>query len=121
MMAANALAEESISLKYQHATALLSDEITPLLQALPLWSVQTVNDVAQLQRSFTFQDFAQALAFTNSVGELAELANHHPSVLTQWGAVTVRWWTHALHGLHRNDFIMAARCEVAHAQFLAPH
>jgi 4a-hydroxytetrahydrobiopterin dehydratase len=120
-MTTNALAEESISLKYQHATALLPDELTALLQALPAWSVEPVNEVAQLQRTFKFADFAQALAFTNSVGELAELANHHPTLLTEWGAVTVRWWTHALRGLHHNDFIMAARCEVAYAQFLAPH
>jgi 4a-hydroxytetrahydrobiopterin dehydratase len=114
-MTTSALAAEAISLHYKDATALQPADIAPLLPALPAWSVQTLHDVMQLQRTFTFNNFAQALAFTNSIGELAEQANHHPALLTEWGSVTVRWWTHVLDGLHRNDFIMAARCEATYA------
>jgi 4a-hydroxytetrahydrobiopterin dehydratase len=45
---------------------------------------------------------------------MAEKEGHHPSVLTEWGRVTVSWWTHKIRGLHRNDFIMAAKSEKAY-------
>ena len=60
---------------------------------------------------YPFPDFAQALAFTQKVGELAEEERHHPALLTEWGRVTVAWWTHKIRGLHRNDFIMAAKTD----------
>ena len=64
-----------------------------------------------LERVFKWKNFVQALAFTNRVGELAEEEGHHPALLTEWGKVTVTWWTHKIKGLHRNDFIMAARTD----------
>ena len=84
-------------------------ETRELLRQLPGWSVIERDGMRQLQRVFEFPDFAQALAFTNRVGALAEAEGHHPALLTEWGRVTVRWWTHAIKGLHRNDFIMAAK------------
>jgi 4a-hydroxytetrahydrobiopterin dehydratase len=56
-------------------------------------------------------DFQQALDFTNKVGQLANQENHHPALLTEWGKVKVDWWTHKIKGLHRNDFIMAAKTD----------
>jgi 4a-hydroxytetrahydrobiopterin dehydratase len=64
-----------------------------------------------LERSFQFPDFVEALAFTNRVAEKAEQVGHHPDILTQWGTVTVTWWSHKIKGLHRNDFIMAANTD----------
>lgn len=84
-----------------------------LLRAVPRWQVGERAGVAALTRTFAFDDFAAALAFTNAVGALAEAADHHPQLLTEWGQVTVAWWTHAIGGLHRNDFILAARCDEA--------
>ena len=60
---------------------------------------------------FRFSNFAEALTFTDKVGELAETEGHHPAILTEWGRVTVTWWTHKIRGLHRNDFIMAAKTD----------
>jgi 4a-hydroxytetrahydrobiopterin dehydratase len=60
---------------------------------------------------FRFEDFAQALAFTNAVGELAEAENHHPALLTEWGRVTVTWWTHVARGVTRSDLAMAAKTD----------
>jgi 4a-hydroxytetrahydrobiopterin dehydratase len=51
------------------------------------------------------------LEFTNQVGELAEKEDHHPTILTEWGKVTVTWWTHVVKGLHLNDFISAAKTD----------
>jgi 4a-hydroxytetrahydrobiopterin dehydratase len=87
------------------------DEIDALRPQVPLWRVVPVDGVPRLERVFVFPDFASALAFTNRVGDAAEEQGHHPALLTEWGKVTVSWWTHATGGLHRNDFIMAARTD----------
>lgn len=58
---------------------------------------------------WSFPDFRRALAFTNRVGELAEAENHHPDIQLGWGRVVVSIWTHAIDGLSRNDFILAAK------------
>lgn len=86
-------------------------EITGYLAQIQGWQVAEVNGVKHLTKRFTFADFARALAFTNRVGALAEQEGHHPALLTEWGKVTVTWWTHAIGGLHKNDFIMAAKTD----------
>lgn len=86
-------------------------EMTELRPQVPEWQVLDREGVQQLERVFKFKDFVEALAFTNRVGELAEAEQHHPAILTEWGKVTVTWWTHKIKGLHRNDFIMAARTD----------
>ena len=88
-----------------------SNEVEELLPEVPGWRVVDRDGVQTLQREFRFADFASALAFTDRVGEAAEVAGHHPALLTEWGRVTVTWWTHAIGGLHRNDFVMAARTD----------
>ena len=86
-------------------------EIAELLPQVPEWQVVQREGIERLERVFRFRNFAQALAFTNKVGEQAEEEGHHPALLTEWGKVTVTWWTHKIGGLHRNDFIMAARTD----------
>ncbi|MBI4467865.1 MAG: 4a-hydroxytetrahydrobiopterin dehydratase [Acidobacteria bacterium] len=86
-------------------------EIEELKPQVPNWTIVERDGIPRLERVFRFQDFAEALAFTFKVGELAEAEDHHPSVLTEWGRVTVTWWTHKIRGLHRNDFIMAAKTD----------
>ena len=87
------------------------DQMAGLLAEIPEWAVVPEGEIPQLQRVFDFPDFAQALDFTNRVGTIAEGEGHHPAILTEWGRVTVRWWTHKIRGLHRNDFIMAAKTD----------
>ena len=84
-------------------------EIKELLEFIPDWEVTTDEGISRLQRTFTFKDFKSAIAFTNQVGELAEAEQHHPKLVTEWGKVTIIWWTHSVKGLHRNDFIMAVK------------
>jgi 4a-hydroxytetrahydrobiopterin dehydratase len=86
-------------------------EIELLKPELSHWSVAVCNGKKQLERVFKFKNFAQALVFTNAIAELAESENHHPALLTEWGKVTVTWSTHSIGGLHRNDFILAARTD----------
>jgi 4a-hydroxytetrahydrobiopterin dehydratase len=83
---------------------------------VPEWEVIEVEGIERLQRTFKFKDFVQALEFTNKVGEIAEEQDHHPVLITQWGKVTVTWWTHVIKGLHQNDFIMAAKTDELHSQ-----
>ena len=86
-------------------------ETEELQRQVPDWSLIEPGGVLQLERKFRFSNFAEALSFTNRVGALAEAEGHHPAILTEWGQVTVRLWTHAIKGLHRNDFIMAAKID----------
>jgi 4a-hydroxytetrahydrobiopterin dehydratase len=86
-------------------------EVDSLKGLLPHWEVIETEGVLTLQRVYKFKNFAQALDFTNRVGAIAEEQDHHPTLLTEWGKVTVTWWTHAVGGLHRNDFIMAAKTD----------
>ena len=86
-------------------------EISELGPQIPDWEVVEQDGIKRLTRVFLADDFAQALAFTTKVGELAEEEGHHPSLLTEWGRTTVTWWTHKIKGLHRNDFIMAAKTD----------
>ena len=93
------------------APCLNDDAIAALLPAIPDWQLVEVEGLTRLQRSFPFKDFAEAMIFTGLVAALAEEADHHPRIVTEWGRVTVEWWTHVIGGLHRNDFIMAARTD----------
>ena len=86
-------------------------EAAELHQQIPAWNLIEVDGIKQLTRRFRFGNFAEALAFTNEIGSIAEEANHHPKLVTEWGSVRVTWWTHKIHGLHVNDFIMAARAD----------
>ena len=78
---------------------------------MPEWEVVERDVTKQLERSFGFDNSAQALKFTRRVGEKADEEGHHPALLTEWGKVTVTWWTHKIGGLHHNDFVMAAKTD----------
>lgn len=93
------------------APTVSQEEIAQLLPQIPNWQVEKRDGVDQLLRVFEFPDFEKALEFTNRVGRIAEEEGHHPALLTEWGKTTVRWWTHKIGGLHRNDFIMAAKTD----------
>ena len=87
------------------------EDVAALSPQIPDWLLVVRDDIDRLERAFDFPNFVDALAFTNGVGELAEAEGHHPALLTEWGRVTVTWWTHKIRGLHRNDFIMAAKTD----------
>jgi 4a-hydroxytetrahydrobiopterin dehydratase len=91
-------------------------EIVELGPEVPDWQLLERDSIVRLERIFHFPNFADALAFTNRVGALAEEEAHHPALLTEWGRVTVTWWTHKIRGLHRNDFIMAAKTDALAAE-----
>ena len=87
------------------------NEINEFKQQIPNWTIIEENEIKRLKRVFTFNNFVDAVAFTQKVAVLAEDESHHPSILTEWGKVTVCWWSHKIKGLHVNDFIMAAKTD----------
>ncbi|HIQ27626.1 MAG TPA: 4a-hydroxytetrahydrobiopterin dehydratase [Sulfurovum sp.] len=91
------------------APLLTQEEITRLMPQVQDWKLKTDDNIQKLTRTFLTKNYAQSLALTNAVAALAEEANHHPLIILEYGAVTVEWWSHKIKGLHKNDFIMAAK------------
>ena len=88
---------------------LSSDQIEKYIAALPLeWSLV---GGAELEISKKFEDFAQALAFVNSVGAVAEKMNHHPDIMLAYGKVDLKITTHSVGGLTKKDFDFAKAVE----------
>jgi len=88
--------------------ALKGDALARLSAQLPDWEVVEEH---HLERTYTFPDFAQALARVNAIGEIAEAEGHHPNISFTWGEVTVEIFTHAIDGLTESDFVLAAKIE----------
>jgi len=105
------LSEQSCEVGRADAALISEAELQQLMPAIADWQIVVVDTVMQLTREFTFRNFAQAMAFSNRVGDIAEAEDHHPAILTEWGRVTVTWWSHNIRGLHKNDLIMAARTD----------
>lgn len=91
----------------QHA--MTKAQIEEWLALLAGW--QLGPDDADLRKQFPFADFAHALAFVNALGWIAERENHHPDLELGWGRCLVRFSTHDVGGISRNDFICAAKTE----------
>ena len=86
-------------------------EIAMLHEQIQGWQLKEIDGVLRLEKVFKFKDFVAALAFTNKIGAIAEEEDHHPMIILEWGRVTIQWWTHVVKGLHKNDFIMAAKTD----------
>jgi len=86
-------------------------EITALQIEVPQWTVIEVDGIKRLERTFKLKNFIEAISLTNKIAMIAEKEDHHPLIITEWGKVKVQWWTHKIKGLHKNDFIMAAKTD----------
>ena len=86
-------------------------EIAEMHPQVAEWKIIEVDGINRLQRIFKFKDYIEAVAFTNKIAMSAEKEDHHPLLILEWGSVTVQWWTHVVKGLHKNDFIMAAKTD----------
>lgn len=93
------------------AEPLLGEELDELLLMVPDWELVDVDGVPRLVRRFPVKSWRAAMRLTSQIGELADAEDHHPLIQTEWGAVTVSWWTHIIRNLHRNDVLMAARTD----------
>lgn len=88
---------------------LTGDALSPLLAALPGWTLR--DDGKVIGRDYRFDGFLSALSFANALGWIAEQENHHPDLELGWGYCRVRFSTHDVGGLSRNDFICAAKAD----------
>ena len=93
------------------APKVTDDELVEFINEIPDWEPITEDAISKLRRNFSFKDYIQAVEFSNKVAELAEEEDHHPAILLEWGKVQVTWWTHKILGLHKNDFIAAAKTD----------
>ncbi len=91
-------------------------EVAELHPQVPDWQLTSTDGIPRLQRAFRFGNFADALAFATQLGSAADEEGHHPRITLEWGRVGVDWWTHKIRGLHRNDFIMAAKTDAMYAE-----
>jgi len=96
--------------------SLTDAEIADLIPQTPQWEFVMRDGIWRLERIFKFKNYAQSLDFTNKIAALALQEDHHPLIVLEWGRVTVSWWTHVVKGLHKNDFIMAAKTDEVYKQ-----
>lgn len=96
---------------HRDAPVMSDAEVQSRLVQLPEWQCFAEEGIKKLRKSFVCNSYADALTFVNAVARAAERENHHPLVIFDFKTVTVVWWTHAIKGLHQNDFIMSAECD----------
>ena len=94
------------------APVLNDKEIEQLLPQIPSWIVSEQDGIKKLICSYAFLNYKDSVKFTNEVANLAEQEDHHPEIILEWGKVTVVWWSHKIMGLHKNDFICAAKTDL---------
>lgn len=93
------------------APRVTEQELAELIKQIPSWAPIIRDEIMMLERTYSFINYAKAVIFTNQVAEMADLEDHHPALLLEWGKVTVTWWSHKIKGLHKNDFICAAKTD----------
>ena len=92
---------------------LVSDsEAKVLLLELDGWVIESDSGINQLIKTYKFSNYAESLDFSNKVADLAESEDHHPKIVLEYGSVEVSWWSHKIKGLHKNDFICAAKTDL---------
>lgn len=107
----NELAQLHCSPIEANTRGLSERDVSELRARLSGWRTCEKDGELRLEKLFQFENFSQAVAFTDQVAQVANGEDHHPAILTEWGKVTVTWWTHKIKGLHQNGFIMAAKTD----------
>ena len=91
---------------------LVSDnEATQLLKELDYWKIEQRDGTKQLVKEYKFSNYEESVNFCKKVADLAESEDHHPKIILEYGCVEVSWWSHKIKGLHKNDFICAAKTD----------
>lgn len=82
-------------------------EAKAMLQKVQGWVLKE----SKIRKDFRFKNFEESMKFVNRVADLAEQEGHHPDMTISWNRVTLTLTTHALGGLSKNDFILAAKID----------
>ena len=86
---------------------LAQEDIDQKLSEFPDWSL--IGD--SMQRTFSFENFVDAMSFVNRVADLAEDFQHHPDILIRYNKVTLTLSTHDAGGLTDKDFAFAREAD----------
>ena len=89
-----------------------NSEAEVLISELDGWVIERGSGIDQLVKTYKFSNYAESLDFSNKVADLAESEDHHPKIVLEYGSVEVSWWSHKIKGLHKNDFICAAKTDL---------
>lgn len=89
--------------------ALSRDEVQKLMPEIPKWKVS--EDHKSITRDFSFKNFYLTMAFVNAVAWIANQENHHPDMEIGYNYCHIKFFTHAVNGLTKNDFICAAKID----------
>ena len=104
----NDLATSSCEACRIDAPIVSDNEASILIKEIEGWDL--INDgIKKLKKEFSFSNYSDSVDFSNKVADMAEQEDHHPQIILEWGKVTVIWWSHKIKGLHKNDFICAAK------------
>ena len=110
-MGINKISQEKCIPCRRGAPLLTQEEIDVLLPQIDKWILIKENSIQLLKKSFQTSDFSETMHLADKIFELAEKQGHHPKIVVEWGNLEIQWWTHKIRGLHRNDFIMAAKTD----------
>ena len=106
----NDLSSQSCEACQIDAPKVPQDQIQILLSEIDGWVL--INEpINKIQKVFSFKSYKDSVDFSNKVASLADDEDHHPQIVLEWGKVTVIWWSHKIEGLHKNDFICAAKTD----------
>ncbi len=89
------------------ADLLTSQDIKNWLKKLPEWELEK----KAIERTYEFDDFAQAFEFVNGVAEIAEEDDHHPDIDIRYNKVRIALSTHSEGGLTDMDFEIAEKID----------
>jgi 4a-hydroxytetrahydrobiopterin dehydratase len=92
------------------------EEITQLLTQIKNWQVN--ENGKEMSRRFSFKNFYKTMAFVNAVAWIAAQENHHPDMEVGYNYCLIKYTTHAIGGLSKNDFICAAKVDALEAENL---
>ena len=106
----NDLSSQSCEACQIDAPKVPQDQIQILLSEINGW-VLIEEPINKIQKVFSFKSYKDSVDFSNKVANLADDEDHHPQIVLEWGKVTVIWWSHKIEGLHKNDFICAAKTD----------
>ena len=106
----NDLSSQSCEACQIDAPKVTQDQIQVLLSEINGW-VLIEEPINKIQKIFSFKSYKDSVNFSNKVANLADDEDHHPQIVLEWGKVTVIWWSHKIEGLHKNDFICAAKTD----------
>ena len=91
--------------------ALTPTQVVARLATAPGWRLSGDGADVAIEKSFTFPDYHEVIAFVNAVAYIAHCEDHHPELVVGYKNCVVRFETHSVKGLSLNDFICAAKAD----------